>query len=174
MNSIPPDLAQLAYDRSEIAETFCRYAAGLDHNNANVLASALSEDCVLDFSAGGAKLGLDFSVLQGREAVVSALIGIIGPLDTTHTFSNLQIEVNGDSAALNAYMMAQHFMPGDGPKRGSENALLMNRYDADLVRDGRAWRFKRITIDNVWSQGDPQIITALATHRARKTQKSNR
>jgi hypothetical protein len=61
--------------------------------------------------------------------------------------------------------MAQHFMPREGSRRGSENALLMNRYDCDLVRDGEKWRFKRITIDNAWMQGDPEILNALATRR---------
>jgi hypothetical protein len=34
------------------------------------------------------------------------------------------------------------------------------------VRDGQKWRFKRVTIDNAWAQGDPEILNALATHRA--------
>jgi len=33
-------------------------------------------------------------------------------------------------------VMSQHFMPREGCRRGSENALLMNRYDCELVRDG--------------------------------------
>jgi hypothetical protein len=58
------------------------------------------------------------------------------------------------------------------------------------VRDGQKWRFKRVTIDNAWAQGDPEIscradlsrrsfsedgsvrrrrINALATHRALTT-----
>jgi hypothetical protein len=58
--------------------------------------------------------------------------------------------------------MSQHFMPREGSRRGSENALLMNRYDCELVRDGQKWRFKRITIDHAWVQGDPEILNALA------------
>jgi len=42
-------------------------------------------------------------------------------------------------------------------RRGSENARLMNRYDCGLARDGQKWRFKRVTIDNGWTQGDPEI-----------------
>ena len=41
----------------------------------------------------------------------------------------------------------------------------MNRYDCELVRDGDKWRFKRITIDNAWAQGNPEILNALAIHR---------
>jgi hypothetical protein len=66
---------------------------------------------------------------------------------------------------LYAYVMSQHFMPRQGCRRGSENALLMNRYDCELVRDGQKWRFKRVTIDNAWAQGNPEILNALAIQR---------
>jgi hypothetical protein len=46
--------------------------------------------------------------------------------------------------------------------RGSVNTLLMNRYDYELARHGQKWRFKRITIDNAWTQGDSDILNALA------------
>lgn len=159
------DLAQQASDRYEIADTLHRFAFGLDHGAADSLASALAEDCVFDFTPAGKKLGLDFPKLTGRNAIVQALIPLLGPLDTSHTASNLQIEISGDSATLYAYVMAQHFMPREGSRRGSENALLMNRYDCELMRDGEKWRFKRITIDNAWMQGDPEILNALATRR---------
>jgi hypothetical protein len=160
------DCAQLAHDRFEIADALYRYAFGLDHNDADTFASALSEDCRFDFTPAGKKLGLDFPALSGRDAIVKAVLPLIGPLDTSHTASNLQIEISGDTATLYAYVMSQHFMPRQGCKRGSEFALLMNRYDCDLVRDGDKWRFRRITIDNAWAEGDPEILNALASQRA--------
>jgi hypothetical protein len=159
------DLAQLAAERYEIADTLHRYAFGLDHGDADSLASALAEDCVFDFTPAGRKLKLEFPRLTGRQSIVDAVLPLIGPLDTSHTASNLQIEISDDSATLSAYVMSQHFMPREGSRRGAENALLMNRYDCELVRDGQKWRFKRITIDNAWAQGDPEILNALATHR---------
>ena len=163
------DLAQLATDRYEIADTLHRYAFGLDHGDADSLGSALMEDCHFDFRPAGKKLGLDFPSLTGRQAIVDALLPLLGPLDTSHTANNLQIEISGDSATLYAYVMAQHFMPRQGSRRGSENALLMNRYDCELVRDGEKWRFKRVTIDNAWAQGDPEILNVRAIHRALTT-----
>lgn len=160
------DLAQLACDRFEIADTLHRFAFGLDHGDADTLASALTEDCVLDFMPAGKKLGINFPKLTGRDAIVEAILPLLGPLDTSHTASNLQIEISEDSATLYAYVLAQHFMPREGARPGSENALLMNRYDCDLERDGQKWRFKRITIDTAWAQGNPEILNALATHRA--------
>jgi 3-phenylpropionate/cinnamic acid dioxygenase small subunit len=160
------DPAQLACDRYEIADALHRYAFGLDHGDADALASAFTEDCVFDFRPAGKKLELDFAKLTGRQAIVDTLIPLLGPLDTSHTVSNVQIEISDDSATLYAYVMSQHFMPRQGSCRGSENALLMNRYDCELVRDGQKWRFKRVTIDNTWAQGNPEILNALAIHRA--------
>jgi SnoaL-like domain len=160
-----PDLAQLAHDRSEIADTLHRYAFGLDHGDADSLASALTEDCRFDFRPAGKKLGLPFPLLSGRDAILQTVLPLIGPLDTSHTASNLQIEISENTATLYAYVMSQHFMPREGSQRGSENALLMNRYDCELVRDGQKWRFKRVTIDNAWAQGDPEILNVRAIHR---------
>ena len=162
----PTELAQLVYDRTEIAETLCRYAFGLDHNDADSLASAFTEDASFDFTPAGAKLEIPFTTVSGRDAIVRTLLSILGPLDTSHTISNLQVQVNGDSASVYAYVLAQHYMPGDGPKQGTEYALLMNRYDAHLVRDGDKWRISRVAIDNAWAEGNPMILTALATYRA--------
>jgi hypothetical protein len=159
------DLAQLANDRYEVADALHRYAFGLDHNDADSLASALTEDCVLDFRRADNKLQLGFQLITGRQAILDSVLPLIGPLDTSHTVTNLRIEISGDSATLSAYVMSQHFMPREGSRRGAENALLMNRYNCELVRDGQRWRFKGITIDNAWSQGDPEILNALATYR---------
>jgi len=166
---VSSDLAQLACDRYEIADALHRYAFGLDHGDADSLASAFTEDCVFDFRPAGKKLALDFAKLTGRQAVVDTLIPLLGPLDTSHTVSNLQIEITDDSATLYAYVMSQHFMPRRGSRRGSDNALLMNRYDCELVRDGQKWRFKRVMIDNAWAQGNPEILNALAIQRALAT-----
>lgn len=159
------DSAQLASDRYEIADALHRFAFGLDHGDTDSLSSALADDCVLDFRPAGKKLGLDFGKLTGRQTIVDALIPLLGPLDTSHTVSNLQIEVSDDSATLYCYVLAQHFMPREGPRYGTENALLMNRYDGQLVRDGQKWRFKQLVIDNAWAQGNPEILNALATQR---------
>lgn len=159
------DSAQLACDRFEIADALHRYAFGLDHGDADSFSSALEKDCIFDFTPAGKKLGINFPVLSGRDAILKAVLPLIGPLDTSHTVSNLRSEISGDTATLDAYVMSQHFMPGEGSRSGTEHALLMNRYDCELVRDDQKWRFARITIDNAWAEGDPEILTALATHR---------
>ena len=170
LSRMSTDLIQQAIDRFEIADTMYRFAFGLDCGDADSLASAFAEDGELDFRPAGKKLGIDFPKLAGRQAILDALLPFLGPLDTTHTASNLQIRISGDTATLFCYVMSQHFMPREGIRRGSENALLMNRYKCELVRDDQKWRFKRVTIDNAWMQGDPQILNARATYRALKAQ----
>jgi hypothetical protein len=163
------DFAQLANDRFEIADALHRYAFGLDHGDADSLASALTEDCRFDFRPAGRKLEIDFPLLIGRDAILNGVLPLIGPLDTSHTVSNLQIEISGDTAALYAYVLSQHFMPREGSRRGSEYALLMNRYDCNLIRDRDKWRFRRMTIDNAWALGNPEILNALASRLALRT-----
>lgn len=160
------DLSKVADDRYKIADTLHRYAYGLDQNDRASLASVFAEDCIFDFKAARAKLGVGFGKVVGRQAIIDILLPLLGPLDTSHSVSNIQIEINGDAATMRAYVMAQHFMPREGSRPDSENALLMNRYDCDLVRDDDNWRFKRVSIDNAWAQGNPEILNALAIHRA--------
>lgn len=150
---------KLAYDRTEIAETLYRFALGLDLGDADQLASSLTEDVIFDFTPAASKVGREFPVLSSREVVVKTIIAALGPLDTSHTVSNLHITVNGERAALQAYVMAQHFMPGEGPRPDrTTHALFMNRYDAALVRDADTWRISRLTVDTAWFEGDPTIL----------------
>src|SRR5204863_8903225 len=108
------DLSQLANDRYEIADALHRFAFGLDHGDADSLSSAFTEDCVLDFRPAGKKLGLDFPKLNGRQAILDALIPLLGALDTSHKVNNLQIEISEDSATLYCYVMAQTYMSREG------------------------------------------------------------
>src|SRR5256886_12633300 len=154
MNS---DLAHLAADRYEIEDALHRFAFGLDHGDADSLSSAFTEDCVLDFRPAGKQLELDFSRITGRQAIVETLIPLLGPLDTSHTTSNLQIEISDDSATLYCYVSAQHFMPREGPRPATENARLMNRYDRQLVRNGQKRPFRHIVIHDARVQGSPEV-----------------
>jgi len=176
------DLAQLANDRYEIADALHRYAFGLDHNHADTLASVLAEDCVFDFRPAGRKLRIEFPLVSGREEILSRVLALIGPMRTTHTASNIQVDVSGDTATVSAYMMSQHFAPGAISASGHDFALLMNRYDCELFRTAgsgateehthHSWRFKKIVIDNAWTQGDPEILHAAANYQALRAKKS--
>lgn len=150
---------QLLVDRAAVADTLHRYAAGLDHGDAELLTSSLTEDATVDLTPATAKIGLEFPVLTPRDVVVGALIPAVGPLDTSHVISNIRTTVDGDTAHTRCYAMAQHFPAGQGPRpEQTRQALMMNRYDADLVRDGDDWRIRRLTIDSAWFSGDPTVL----------------
>src|SRR5436305_15220882 len=96
------DLAQLANDRFEIADALHRYAFGLDYGDADSLASALTEDCRFDFRPAGRKLEIHFPLFIGRDVILNGDLRLIGPLDTSHSASHLQIAAAGDRATLYA------------------------------------------------------------------------
>jgi hypothetical protein len=171
-----PDLAQLANDRYEITDALHRYAFALDHDHPDTLSSVLTDNCRFDFTPAGKKIGIELPVLNGRDAIVQNVLPRIGPLQTSHTASNIQIEISGDAASLTAYVMSQHFM---GQER--DFALLMNRYDCELVRTSGPdsanrgkWRFKRITIDNAWFQGQIDILNASSMSNALRMKRLKR
>jgi ketosteroid isomerase-like protein len=150
------------WDRVEITDAIYRYTAALDYGDAALMESALTEDAVVDLTPFTSKVGLDFPVLAPREVVVGALIGAVGPLDTSHLVSNVRVEVSGDTATARCYAQAQHFLPGQGPLPDqTRHALAMNRYTAHLARDGQRWRISRLVIDNAWFEGDPQVLVAM-------------
>src|SRR2546429_6798374 len=94
------DLAQLANDRFEIADALHRYAFGLDHGDADSLASALTEDCRFDFRPAGRKIEIDFSLLIGRGAILNGVLPLFGPPDSTYSCGNLQIRIVGGVATF--------------------------------------------------------------------------
>src|SRR5688500_15007535 len=111
-----PEGANLAFDRTEIADTLYRYAAGLDFGDADLLTSAFTEDCVVDLTPAAARVGVKFPLLTGRDVVVKTLVNFFGTLDTSRTISNVRVVVEGDTAVARAQVMAQHFLPGEGPR----------------------------------------------------------
>jgi ketosteroid isomerase-like protein len=154
------DAAQRLLDQQAIADTIHRYAAGLDDGDPEALTATLTEDVVVDLSPATAKLGLDIPPLTPRDVAVKALTAAVGDLDTSHSITNLRTTVDGDTATAHCYVEAQHFPAGDGPRPDrTTHALLMNRLDATLLRDGTNWRITHLTIDNLWFEGDPKVLT---------------
>lgn len=155
------EMVRTLVDRAEIADTLYRFAAGLDDADPVSLRSALTEDAVVDFSPAS-KIGIDFIVLTPREVIVESAMSSVGPMDTSHNLSNIRSEIDGDSAHATCSALAQHFPGGTGPNPNKTiHALMMNRYDINLVRDGATWRISRLTIDNIWFEGDTAVLRAI-------------
>jgi len=150
-------------DHHGIVDAVLRYTAALDHADADLMVSALTEDATVDLTPATSKIGLEFPVLSPRETVVTALVGAVGPLDTSHSVTSARTRVDGDTAELRCYAQAMHFLPGEGPDPAkTRHALMMNRYTAQLVRDGDVWRIRHLSIDSAWFEGDPSVLVSQA------------
>ncbi|GIE75689.1 hypothetical protein Aph02nite_16390 [Actinoplanes philippinensis] len=146
-------------DHAAVVDTLHRYTAGLDLGDADLLASSLTEDAVVDLGPAMRRIGYDFPPLAPRDTVVSALIGAVGPLDSSHAISNVRATFDGDVATVYAYAQAQHYKPGTGSDPSvTRHALMMNRYTATMVRDGERWRISHLEIANAWFDGDPLML----------------
>ena len=60
-------------DRYEVIDALHRFAIGLDTKDLTLLESAFTADAIADFTPAATKVGMEFPVLTGRDAIVSAL-----------------------------------------------------------------------------------------------------
>ncbi|MBO3743270.1 nuclear transport factor 2 family protein [Actinoplanes flavus] len=142
-------------DRIEIVDALYRFGLGQDLADRDLFASAFAESAELDFRPAARRWGADIPVMVGRDTIVDTILtDFAGRVDTTHVVTNPRVRVGDDSASLTALVEAQHLLTADH----SVHALLKNRYDVDLVRDGRRWVVRRMVIENVWYTGDPAAI----------------
>jgi hypothetical protein len=149
--------AQQVADKLAVVDALYRFAAGIDLNDRALLASALAENAISDFRPAAAKAGFEYPVIQGREAIVTALSTSLSKLDTTHSVSNPRVSVDGDKALLEALVEAQH-VPRDATSR---HYLMKNHYKVDLVRQGSDWVIQRTVVDNIWCDGDLEVLSVI-------------
>lgn len=144
-------------DKIAVVDALYRFAAGADLRDKALLASSLAESAVNDFRPAAAKAGFEYPIIEGREAIVAALSTSLSSLDTTHSVSNPRVTIDGDKAYLDALVEAQH-VPRDNPSR---HYLMKNRYSVELVREGNIWVILRNTVDNIWRDGDPAVLSVI-------------
>jgi SnoaL-like domain len=142
-------------DRYEVIDALHRFAIGLDTKNLILLESAFTADAIADFTPAAKKVGMEFPVLTGRDAIVSALSQFLANYTTSHTVGNARAQIEGDRANLYALIEAQHVPLSDR----SRHFLFKNQYTIDLVREGDLWLIKHLHIENLWTDGDLKVIT---------------
>ena len=141
--------------RTEIIDALYRFGLGQDLQDRALFASSFAADAELDFRPAAARWGAEPPLMKGRDAIVDTILALFeGRVDTTHQVTNPRVTVDGDTARLTALVEAQHLLSaGHGT-----HALLKNRYDVRLVRDGERWVMRRVVIENAWYTGDPAAI----------------
>ena len=147
-------LATNTTDLLAITDALLRFGAGTDDGDSVLLSSSFTIDAVVDFGPCGCKLGLDFAPLEGRETIVGFLSGTSVRQVTSHAITNSRVHVKDGQATLRALVEATHLSRADPLRR----FRMMCRYDAELSPDPAVWRIARLTIDNVWFEGDPQVM----------------
>ena len=138
----------------EVMDALYRFGAGVDHDDGDLLATAFSDDAVVDFGPCGGAMGLDFPVLTGSGAIVRFLRAAAETQTTSHVITNGRAQVDGDAAGLRALVDATHLPKGDHSRR----CQMMNWYDVSLVKEADLWRMRRVVISSAWFTGDIQVL----------------
>ncbi|MFC9999008.1 nuclear transport factor 2 family protein [Nocardia sp. NPDC127526] len=150
-----PDIVRELHDRAEITDALYRFALGQDLRDRELFASAFTADAELDFQPTAGKWGGVAPLMTGRDFIVDTILGgFAGRVDTSHQVTNPRIAIDGDTARLTALVEAQHLLTADH----GVFALLKNRYDVELRREGARWLMHRIRIANIWFTGEPTAI----------------
>ena len=137
-----------------VADTLLRFGAAVDRGDASLLTSVFADHAVVDFRPCGRKLGLDFPVLEGAEAITAFLAGGAHTQVTSHVVSNTRVQVDGSSAQSRSLVDATHLVRAELGRR----FRMMNWYEVEAVRSEANWRIRSLAIDNIWFDGDPQIL----------------
>jgi len=151
--TLPHVLTSLT-EREAIADALYRAVEAFDRNDIPLFNSAFSKpdsDVVVSFN--GKVIGLD---------ALRSQLDFVGPMDTTHTISNMRIDVKegAGTASLTAYALAQHCPPGRGLEPDGPKFLAASSYAADLVKDESdgLWKMKRWASKGIWRQGDSSVM----------------
>jgi hypothetical protein len=153
MSPAAPTPHQLSI-RDAITDPIYRAVLGVDTNNFDLVTSALHDSPTTSFEINGEQY-------QGIEAIKARVFDRIGPLDTTHTVSNVRIEMEdgAERASLTAHILAQHYRPGEGLLGDSKGVLVGGLYFVDLVRNpDDDWRITTWKIKMIWKDGDESVI----------------
>lgn len=90
---------------------------------------------------GGAAQGIPAVVIKARKRH--------GGIGSQHLFTNVLVELHGDTASAGAELLAT-FVPD--PQKPTAFSQLGARYEFDFVRVAQGWKFARIDDRTVWRQ----------------------
>ncbi|KAI6779895.1 uncharacterized protein J7T54_001983 [Emericellopsis cladophorae] len=104
--SAPVHLTALS-PREAVTDVLYQAIYGADTNDWEIFNSVLTPE--IEFDLGG-------KIMHGTEEARANLFGLIGPMDTLHSISNVRVHLTDDptKASLTAYATNQHCRPGEG------------------------------------------------------------
>src|SRR4051812_46114578 len=135
-------------DRVEIEELLARYSTALDSRDWHLLSTVFLPDATCDYGAGRHPEGLG--------AITDFIRGTIGDLDATqHLVGNVVIDVRGDEATADCYLISQHIRKGTA---GGDHYFLGGRYSDRVVRTPAGWRISHRTLHRMWTSGNREVV----------------
>lgn len=133
-----------AADELEIARLLYRYARAVDSKDWELYRSVFTDDAHIDYSSAGAVVG-------HRDEVVDWFAANFGVLPwSMHYITNLEADVDGDSATVRAMFYNPMQLPGM-----SEVSACGGYYHHELVRTADGWRSRSLREENVWFTNAP-------------------
>jgi ketosteroid isomerase-like protein len=134
---------QWLVDRAEIHDLIMNFARCADTKDWNGYAALFAED--------GAAL-LPFGRLEKKD-LVKSVTPVLAPFALTqHLFTNVSIDVNGDTANTNHYLQAVHVPSSDEQEL---HADIGGWYNNTYRRTADGWRLVTVDLTFVWSDGIP-------------------
>lgn len=125
-------------DRQEIAGLVHAYCRHFDANEPEAVAALFAEEAVIDY-------GPEFPPIVGGPAVIEAAVapGLRERFAaTSHHVSNVEIDLEGDTARSVSYLYAWHRYVD-----GSPESELWGRYRHTFRRTGAGWRIASLRLE---------------------------
>lgn len=151
--SLPVKLNPPLTGREAVIDAVYRALLGCDTNNRSLFESAITENTAFI---------MDHDTIQGDENIISKVFERVAKLDTTHSMTNIRVNIDGVRAVFTATALAQHRRGGTGIDPKSDQWLVGGLYLVDLVRedaDVEVWKIETWRIQKIWAIGDHSVVS---------------
>lgn len=135
---------QAVHDKLEIHELLARYARGVDDKDWALYRSVFTADAHIDYTSAGAIAGSIDEVADFLEQGFTVIPW------SQHYITNVEIDLDGDSARVRAMFFNPMQLPG---VEGSSSCG--GFYHHDLVRTAEGWKSCRLVEESRWFLNGP-------------------
>jgi ketosteroid isomerase-like protein len=136
-------------DERDIHDVLVRYCRGVDRCDLDLITSCYHEDAVDDHGTWRAR---------GRDAAAMIVERVRpGPDTAMHFMGNVRIEVEGDTAFAESYLMAYRAFQREG--KGYTRVRALRFVDRFTRRDGQ-WRISERVVADDWNRVD-EVVEAM-------------
>ena len=134
---------QALADRIAVEDLLTRYATAVDRRDWEQYRSIFTADAEIDYTSAGGIAGT-------VDEIVEFLSTSLEMFEMTqHLVSNIDLEVNGDSATVTAMFNNPMRLPG------GDTWFTGGWYHHDLVRTPDGWRSRRLREESAWFDRAP-------------------